>query len=186
MTDEADPQLSREFVESVARYAMDHTFKIFEASPRGEIEFPGNGKFFMRVGLHMNRATQAVMGAGKFIKMRDAAEWKDWDLHTLNPQNPESCIYSNGSWRPTTTKGELERKKLELEQITMQIAQAQKMQQGELVGLIDYEKALGIATQQQANPAQIAELKRIIAETRIRQRMLEATQFPTMKTKWGR
>ena len=75
--------------------AVDPTWEMFEAQKDGNLRI-GGYIFSMRVGLHLKRPTQAIMGAGQFIKMRSAGNATGRTLKVLDPTMPDRCIYGRG------------------------------------------------------------------------------------------
>jgi hypothetical protein len=103
------------------RIAENTTWEAFEAMPDGRLllqdhaqtllkgEEPVNQLlwvFEMRVGLHFERAMQAIMSCGHFIRMRSADNWTGYSLKKLVPEQPDSCLYrttqltTQRGWRP--------------------------------------------------------------------------------------
>lgn len=77
-------------------------WKQFEDSQDGSLLIDGTWHY-MRVGLFMNRPTQAIQANGKFVKMRLAPRFRNHDLDILNPKD-DKCLYWNfenvRTWKP--------------------------------------------------------------------------------------
>lgn len=52
-------------------------------------------KFSYRVGLHLKRPMEAIMAQGLFIRMRGTKDYDAFELSRLDPENPDTCYYSN-------------------------------------------------------------------------------------------
>jgi hypothetical protein len=93
----------------------ERTFADFEKATKGEMDLHTGltfrrTRFKMRVGLHLNRPTQAIIAEGQFVRMRAAPEYADYELRVLDAQKPDSCLYeqlvavvgkhTDRRWRP--------------------------------------------------------------------------------------
>lgn len=96
------PEVALQFFE-----AIQPTWEMFEKQHSGDLKI-GGYIFSMRVGLHLQRPTQAVMAAGQFIKMRSAGNATGRKLKVLDPNMPNRALYKMGSLgdlTPGETKG---------------------------------------------------------------------------------
>ena len=97
----------------------ERAFANFEETTKGEILLNTGltfrrTKFKMRIGLHLNRPTQAIIAEGHFVRMRAAPEYADYELKVLDANNPDNCLYeqliaevagkSGGGWLPRIRK----------------------------------------------------------------------------------
>lgn len=85
-------------IEALEKMIELYTWEDFEATEQGRILVVnrqwGSIPYFMRVGLHLNRATQAIMACGQFLRMRPVTEGDGWrKLKKLYPSNPNACLY---------------------------------------------------------------------------------------------
>lgn len=87
------PEVALQFFEMA-----NPTWEQFEANKLGELVVAGY-TFRMRVGLHLQRPVQAIIGASQFIKIRSAGNCEGMRLKVLDPDDPSVCLYS-GYWHP--------------------------------------------------------------------------------------
>lgn len=106
-------------VENLSRIAEDTPWEAFEAMPDGRLVLFDRAQtmledeegvdrrgwvFDMRYGLHMNRAAQAIMSCGHFIRFRLRSDWENYALQKMDPSNPDASLYrtiGNPSWHPS-------------------------------------------------------------------------------------
>jgi len=79
-------------VEELEEMINDLRWEHFESEMWGQIQI-SKIIFAMRVGLHMDRPTQAVMAEGQFVRMRSADYWKDFMLTKLDPDRLYESLY---------------------------------------------------------------------------------------------
>jgi len=103
-----------EEVAALEKALGERSFPDFEQAPKGQIDIHAGSfkrtKFKMRIGLHLQRPTQAIIADGHFVRMRAAPEYVDYELKVLDANNPDNCPYEQlvaevGSftgkrWRP--------------------------------------------------------------------------------------
>lgn len=108
-------------IEKLARIVEDTPWDAFEATPDGRLLVMDRAQtilpeeedvdhrpwvFEMRVGLHLDRPTQAIMSCGHFIKLRRDNRWEQYRsfLGVLDPEHPNHCLYTaagyNINWNP--------------------------------------------------------------------------------------
>jgi hypothetical protein len=63
--------------------------------PGGEelVSIPPTYDFYMRVGLHLGRPTQAIFSHGKFLRIRREKRFEGCDLKKIDPNKPDECLY---------------------------------------------------------------------------------------------
>ena len=106
-------------IPALERALGERSFANFESDAKGELLLNTGltfkrTKFKMRIGLHLNRPTQAIIAEGHFIRMRAAPEYADYELKVLDANHPDNCLYeqliaevanrSGGGWLPRVRK----------------------------------------------------------------------------------
>ena len=91
---ETGPTVMLDYLE---RVLGSTSFEDFEKVFSGELTI-GGVKFFMRVGLYMNRPVQAIMALGIYVKLRpynpyNIANDSLEELYPLDPLNPSKNMY---------------------------------------------------------------------------------------------
>jgi hypothetical protein len=98
-------------VEKLARIAEDSDWAAFEVMTDGRLLLHDRAQtilpeeeglddrpwlFEMRVGLHLDRPTQAIMSCGHFVRIRRDERWGPYHtyLQVLDPAFPNRCLYT--------------------------------------------------------------------------------------------
>lgn len=85
-----------------------YDWPVFEARPCGDLRLsewssipggeeltanPESHQFYMRVGLHLGRPTQAIFSNGKFLRIRREKRFDGCDFKKIDPNKPDECLY---------------------------------------------------------------------------------------------
>ena len=90
-------------IDELERLISNLTWEDFEKTDRGEFTVgyvPPNQsepifiKFYMRIGLHMNRPFQAVLADNQYVRLRAVPEYANHKLERLDAARPTTCLYS--------------------------------------------------------------------------------------------
>lgn len=95
--------------EATLRRILDYyDWPVFEARPCGDLRLsewssipdgeeltanPESHQFYMRVGLHLGRPTQAIFSNGKFLQIRREKRFDGCDFKKIDPNKPDECLY---------------------------------------------------------------------------------------------